>query len=60
MLHRQTDGVLRHHRLSRTGMSGHKDGIAHLEVVHCLLLERIQLEGVLYRRIRISGRQERI
>lgn len=47
MFRRQRDGVLRDDRLPRRGVRGHEDGVAHLEMIHRLLLERIKLERIL-------------
>lgn len=53
MFCRQGDGVLRDDSLPRRCMGGDEDGVAHLKMVDGLLLERVQLEGVLSRNMRL-------
>lgn len=43
----QRNGVLRHHRLSGTRVSGHKDGTSLLHRDDRLLLEWVQVERIL-------------
>lgn len=53
MFCRQGDGVLSDDSLPRRCMGGDEDGVAHFEMVDSLLLERVQLEGVLSRNMRL-------
>ncbi len=53
MFCRQGDGVLSDDSLPRRCMGCDEDGVAHLKMVDSLLLERVQLEGVLSRNMRL-------